>query len=236
MRNVIATVSLSDETYQITVEMLAVKAFDPATNKALNLAKGRMYAAQVLGKHLKAGDLMIRGLNVRESDATGNTFRLVAVVPRDGVSGVNRDTTNSQGHQTAGVPPLTGLAQPEKALRGREIRVTGDATTADFLNRKTDYLDTIVRLREVLSDEGNTLGKQFAEPEDFYDSIASLEERAEAAFKTLRKQIDNDKLLLSVEQEEVRTRIEEDAGRSLGITEGNGCSFRPAAGEDEERR
>jgi hypothetical protein len=207
MRNVTATVSLSDETYRITVEMLAVMAFDPATNKALNLSKGRMYAAQALGKHLKAGDLTIRGMNVRESDATDNMFRLVAIVPRDGVSTVKRDSTDSQGHRTAGVPALTALPQPEKALRGREIRVTADATTADFLNRKADYLDTIARLREVFRDEGIALGNRSAGPEDFYDSVVGLEERAQAAFKALGKQIDGDKLLVTIEQEELRLAL-----------------------------
>ena len=75
-----------DGAYRIAVEMLPVKAFDPATNKALNLSKGRMYAAQALGKHLKASSLTIRGLEIRESGTGGKSFRLVAVVPRDGVS------------------------------------------------------------------------------------------------------------------------------------------------------
>ena len=86
MRNVTATVSESDDAYRITVEMLPVRAFDPATNKALNLSKGRMYVAQAMGKHLKAGSLVIRGLAIEENGISGKFFRLVAVVPRDGVS------------------------------------------------------------------------------------------------------------------------------------------------------
>ena len=43
----------------------------------------------------------------------------------------------------------------------------------------------------------------------FYDSIGNVEERAEAAFKALAGQMDDDKLLLSVEQEELRPVIKE---------------------------
>ena len=87
--------------------------------------------------------------------------------------------------------------------RQHEIRLAADATTADFLNRKADYLDTIARLQEALSDEGDSLERQSLKPEDFYDSIGSVEERAEAAFKALAEQIDDDKLLVSVEQEDL---------------------------------
>ena len=61
VRNVTATVSESDRDYRIAVEMLPVRAFDQATNKALNLSKGRMYAVQALGKHLRAGSLTSGG-------------------------------------------------------------------------------------------------------------------------------------------------------------------------------
>ena len=101
-------------------------------------------------------------------------------------------------------------AEPERSPQlGSPARSPSDrrATTADFLNRKADYLDTIVRLQEALSEEGDSLEGRSLEPEDFYDSIGSIEERTEAAFKALARQIDEDKLLLSVEQEELRPAL-----------------------------
>ena len=65
IRSVTATILDSDETYRITVEMLPVKAFDPATNKRLNLIKSRAYAALALAKHLgtaKSTGLSFTGL------------------------------------------------------------------------------------------------------------------------------------------------------------------------------
>ena len=203
VRNVTATVSESDDTYRIAVEMLPVRAFDAVTNKELNLSKGRMYAAQALGKRLKAGSLAIRGLVIRESGTSGKFFRLVAVVPRDGVSvTAGASPTAYVRHKGADTPnrPAAIVSAPQQ----HEIRMTADATTADFLNRKADYLDTIVRLREAMSEEGESLERQSLKPEDFYDAIGSVEERAETAFKAIGGQIDEDKLLLSAEQEELR--------------------------------
>ena len=204
LRNVTATVSEPDDTYRIAVEMLPVKAFDPATNKALNLSKGRMYAAQALGKHLKAETLRFGVWRSGRAAPSGNTFRMVAVVPRDGVS-VGAGTSDSrEPHKTVGAPARPPAAA--SAPRQHEIRLAADATTADFLNRKADYLDTIVRLQEAMSEEGESLERQSLKPEDFYDSIGSIEERAEAAFKVIAGQIDDDNLLLSLEQEELRPR------------------------------
>ena len=236
MRNVTATVSESDETYRIAVEMLPVRAFDPATNKALNLSKGRMYAAQALAKHLKAGSLTIRGLEIRESGTSGNTFRLVAVVPRDGVSvgaGTVRCPRTAQDDERR---QPTRRAAAVRASSQHEIRLAADATTADFLSRKADYLDTIVRLQEALTEEGESLERQSLKPEDFYDSIGSIEERADAAFKAIAGQIDDDNLLLSLEQEELRPLLKKAHVEVLKMLKAAVARFRPATGGVEEGR
>ena len=208
VRNVTATVAESNGAYRIAIEMLPVKAFDPATNKVLNLSKGRMYAAQALAKHLKAGSLTIRGLEVRESGIKSGSFHLLAVVPHDGVS---RETSKpGKPHSTASSktrPPVEPETLPQTASSQQEIHLTADAAVTDFLNRKSDYLDTIVRLQESLSEEGNSLARESLKPDDFYDSIGSVEERTEAAFKAIARQVDDDKLLLSVEQEELHPAL-----------------------------
>ena len=202
VRNVTATVSEADGNYRIAIEMLPVKAFDPATNKALNLSKGRMYAAQALGKHLKAGNLTIRGLEIRESGTNDGSFRLVAVVPRNGVAVTVKGTPTAQV-QHKGTDTPAGPSVMDSTSRQHEIRLVADATTADFLNRKADYLDTIARLQEALSEDGDSPESQSLKPADFYDSIVSVEERAEAAVNAIAKQIDDDKLLVFLEQEEL---------------------------------
>jgi hypothetical protein len=219
VRNVTATVSESDEGYRIAVEMFPVRAFDPATNKALNLSKGRAYAAQALGKHLKTGRLTIRGLEVRQIDTGGNTFRMVAVVPRDGVLAGTADSLVAlQRHKTPDTtahPPVQPETLPQTAPRRHEIRLTADATTADFLNRKADYLDTVMRIQEAISEEGCSLESGSPKPDDFYDAIGNVEERAEAAFKALGGQVEEDKLLLSLEQEELRPALRKARAETL---------------------
>ena len=64
-----------------------------------------------------------------------------------------------------------------------------------------------MRLQEALSEEGDSLERRSLKPDDFYDSIGSVEERAEAAFKAIDRQVEEDKLLLSVEQEELRPAL-----------------------------
>jgi len=215
LRKVTATVSEPDDTYRIAVEMLPVRAFDLATNKSLNLSKGRMYAAQALGKHLKADSLTIRGLEIRENGTSGNTFRLVAVVPRDGVSVGTGTSDTREPHATTGA--AAGPPAVASTSRQHEIRLATDATTADFLNRKSDYLDTIVQLQEAMSEEGDSPERQSLKPEDFYDSIGSIEERADAAFRVIARQIDDDNLLLSLEQEELRPLLKKSHAEVLKV-------------------
>jgi hypothetical protein len=206
VRNVTATVSESDGAYRIAVEMLPVRAFDPATNRALNLSKGRMYAVQALAKHLEASSLTIRGLEIRENGTSGGSFRLVAVVPQDGV--VVRAKASPTAHVKDKTTAIVSRPPAVASTSVRdEIRLVADATAAEFLNRKADCFDTIVRLQETLSEEGESLERQSLKPDAFYDSVENLEERAETAFKALARQVDNDNLLLSAEQDELRPAL-----------------------------
>ena len=79
------------------------------------------------------------------------------------------------------------MVQTETRSHRHEIRLTADTTTADFLNRKADYLDTVARIKEAVAEERGSLDTKSFKPEDFYESIGSLEERAEAAFEASRR-------------------------------------------------
>lgn len=217
LRNVTASVTESDDVYRIAVEMLPVKAFDPATNKALNASKAGGYAVRALAKHLKMDALIVRGLEVKEAAANGKTFRLVAVVPRSGVSAPRGTSASAERRKPAETENTArrgaaAASKPDAQASGRqpEIRLAADATTADFLNRKADYMDTIARLREALTEEGDALARRSLKPDDFYDSIGGIEDRAEAACKTLARQIEDDNLLSELgEREELRPALKQ---------------------------
>ncbi len=210
VREVTATIAESGETYCIAVKMLRVEAFDPATNERLNLSKARMYAIQALARHLSTANLTIRGMEIQDVSTDGEFFHLVVRIPRKGASlGTAATLPPPKRAQTAEVAtpssaPTSSPQPPQAVAQRRDIGSLADTTSDDFLNRKVDYLDTIVRLREELCEDGNSLERKSLKPEDFYDSIGSVEERAEAAFKAISGQIDTDKLLLHLEQDELR--------------------------------
>ena len=207
VRNVTATVSEPDDTYRIAVEMLPVRAFDPATNKALNLSKGRMYAAQALAKHLKADSLTIRGLEVRESGTSGGSFRLVAVVPRDGVSAGAASTRMPRTAQEGrGIKPSASRGTRSPAARDPVWLPMPRPPTSS--TGRSDYLDTIVAaaggdVRGRGSLEGRSL-----KPDDFYDSIGRSRNGRKPRSRRSIRQVDDDKLLLSSEKKELRLALE----------------------------
>jgi hypothetical protein len=215
VRNVTATIIEAGEIYRIAVEMLPVKAFDPATNKRVNLTKAQAYAVRALAKYLGAGkssELVIHGFGVRESSASGEYFRMVAEITRKGVTVAAARTSPAQDsaveparQQSPSVQPTK--QPPQSASSQPVIRMAADATTVDFLNRKADYLETIAQLREALADDEKTMDRSPLSPDEFYEAIATLEERSNAAFKSLGASIDGDKLLLSIETDELHLAL-----------------------------
>jgi len=208
IRNVTATILKSDASYRVTVEMLPVKAFDPVTNKRLNLIKAQAYVARALAKHLSKGKsfgLIIRGLEVQENGTSGERFRMVAEIPQNGVTVAAARTFSAKDDTTEPASQPSPSVQPPQATDDKHaIRVPADATTIDFLNRKTDYLDTIAQLQQALTDDGKTTERSSLSPDGFYEAVGDLEERGNLAFRSLGEEIDGDKLLVSIEQEELR--------------------------------
>jgi hypothetical protein len=98
VRNAVVTISESAHRYRIVVEMLAVKAFDPPTNRRLNLQKARGLAMQALAKHLSLGNpsrFTVSGVEIQDSRTTNSSYRLALSVPRDGISAAGGDTPES---------------------------------------------------------------------------------------------------------------------------------------------
>ena len=216
IRNVTATILKSDDTYRVTIEMLPVKAFDSATNRRLNLTKAQIYAARALAKHLgigKSTGLVIHGFEVRESGTSGERFRMVAEIPQKGVTvaaaGTSPadDLTVEPAHQASSTNE-PAKEPPQAASNQHVIRVVADATTADFLNRKADYLDTVAQLREALTDDAKAMERSPLNPDDFYEAVGNLEERSNADFRSLGNQIEKDNFLSDLlEREELRPAL-----------------------------
>ena len=112
--------------------------------------------------------------------------------------------------------------------------MSADATTADFLNRKADYLDTIVQLREALTEDEKVRERSSLSPDDFYDAVDKIEERGNTAFHSLGKLIDSDNYS-SPSSRTTAPCVENGACRNPGIVEGGGNPFRPTTRRSTER-
>jgi hypothetical protein len=76
-------------------------------------------------------------------------------------------------------------------------------SSADFLNRKSDHLDTLAQLTETLCADVLSAEKQAVQQDAFYSAISDIEEWADSDFTALAAQIDQDKLLLDYERNEI---------------------------------
>jgi hypothetical protein len=213
VRDVTATISESKDGYRVMVEMLPVKAFDPPTNKRLNLAKARAYAIQGLAKSLNAGNPAqseVRGVQVQEIGLSGGMYRLVLLVPHLKAQTASTPK-DSPARENVATPSPTKPKKEEPTLT-----FTAEPSASDFLNRRSDYLDTIAQLQEQFCADGVAAEKKATQQDDFYSAIGDLEERAEAAFKALTAQIAEDKLLLSVERDELFPVLSQSRTKVLG--------------------
>jgi hypothetical protein len=182
--------------YTITVTMLPVKSFDPATNTPLNRDKARSLALKALARHLSDKPevhMVVSGSQVTKAGLEGDVFTLTLRIPRRGLTVV-----------------------PAEASRGKVEKTTAAETTqhisvpSALLTRKQDALDTLeclVRESECglkLCREAAAKGCQQA----FYLSIAELEDRAQANLNKLSAEVNTDTLLLRIEKEEILRSIQ----------------------------
>jgi hypothetical protein len=190
LRHVQAVVSLEDGQYTVRVRMLPVTCFDAVTNARVNRDKGEGYAFQALARHLsaeKSVQMEVSGARVAATGRDGKFFTLTLQVPRTGVKLLR------EGEAPANAP-RSGVVQ----------RVAFDAP---FFTRKRDYLHTAewlaaglnADLRAAESKAGPDEKRQAA----FALAVAELEERGDDLFQKLRSEVEEDKLLLAVEREEV---------------------------------
>ena len=90
VRNVVVIISDSADRYRIVVNMLAVKAFDPATNKRLNLQKARAIAIKALAKHaaMKNGSIHSPWNGSTGHDYSKRSYRLVLLLPKENIAAI----------------------------------------------------------------------------------------------------------------------------------------------------
>ncbi len=192
-RKVRVSVRLVGERYVVTARLLPVKAFDEATNAALNRQKAEQYALTGLGRHLakeKKAEFLVKGARVTRTGSAGKFFTLTLEVPARGV----RLVKSGEG------PPA-----------GRGVVHVKDLFESRFFTLKRDLIDTARGLASSLAAglaEAEKLARDEKSRAAALVRIAELEERGDEGFKSLRSALEKDRLLLlSDEVEEVQAEV-----------------------------
>ena len=169
--------------YRITVEMLPVKAFDPATNKRLNLSKAQDVCCpspgetperrQVSGSSsagLKSG----KAAPAANSSAWSPTYRETA-------SPVAAAQTASAKEDADGPavsrPPAAASASGSTSFECRPM----PPRPISLIGRRTTLTPSPSSGRHCPTKETRWKGQPLS-PDDFYDAVGSLEERSECGF------------------------------------------------------
>jgi hypothetical protein len=192
-----AAITATGSDYAITVTMLPVKSFHPATNAPLNRDKARSLALRALARHLSDKPevhMVVSGPQVTKAGLEGDVFTLTLRVPRRGLTIVAAEDGGGNAEKTAATATSERISVP-----------------STLLTRKQDTLDTLERLvREserclkACKEAAANHGREQA----FYLSIAELEDRAQANLDKLSAEVNTDALLLKVEKEELLRSIQ----------------------------
>jgi len=194
-RQVSADISRKDETLLVAVKMIPVRSFDVGKNRLINRAKAEAYAKLVLAKYLRGDDdavvLSLSGKEVLEAREIDKKFCLTMRLPLKGIK-IDKSTFEK-------VPPNFGVV----------VELVNDPRQLNVLTVKADYLATVEALGHALGQDIPPEPIKSGNSDAFFEAIAQCEEEGTAAFAAIRSEMQADKLLLSVEKDEIDLRIDE---------------------------
>ena len=189
-RKVVAKISEGEQNFEVAVSLIPVRCFDTGLNTRLTRDKAAAYARVALGRHItgkSAGtvDVSIRNAEVTDSRMEEHRAVLTIRFPKDGL--VAKSTTS---HERADAAPKK-VANAESSIRG------------GLFTAKNDLLATLQSLVDVLQAEMPKTPKGGADAEAFYATVAEHEELGGRRFKQFRLAVGADRLLLTIEREEI---------------------------------
>lgn len=182
-----AVLVVSESDYVMKVRMLPVRSFDAATNSRLNRDKARGLALLALARHLsgkKSVAFTVSGARIETVGSDGGFYALTLRVQRSGVSLVRE----------AKEPSQPAKQEQERAVFDEEL-----------FTRKREYLSTLENLATTLSADLQETAKSTGD--SFALAIAEIEERETKNLESLGRDIRCDKLLLSIEQQELNEAV-----------------------------
>lgn len=191
-RKVEATIRERDGAFDINVRMIGVGCFDSATNNRLNREKARLYAMHALARHLGIKHpMVVKGVTMGEARTEGKTYSLTVNVPKEGLVQAN---------------PAQVEATPNE---GKAAKIDLGKFQG-LLTAKDDYIATLHLLSASMLEELPPTPTKTNREDEFYKSVADLEESGAKSFVSLRKEVEADKRLLQMEVDEVLALIEKE--------------------------
>lgn len=195
------TVAVTDEEYLVKVRMLPVQCFDETANASLNREKARSLGLQALGRHLWGKEttcFTVSGVRVNGSGKDGNYFALTLRVPREGIVMVKE--TAAQGDT------------PQAKTTAKTVTVSSTLLTA-----KQDWQETVDHVASSIGRDIEEALKTVGEKDgqSFSLVVAEVEDRALKNINTLAQAITVDRLLLTVERDELLDLLEKQNTRAL---------------------
>lgn len=195
-----AFVEETGDAYRVSVEMLPVRCFDPATNISVSYQKAGTLAMSALLHFLEPQadkkTLQCSGVEYEKRSCNAQTCTLVCRIPREGVTIVSAKPVLRE--------PTVDLAIPT-------------LSSGSLLTRQSDYSDTIRQLFTHLQNQAILYPCSADEKEAFAESVAALEETMENAVASLQKTIEDDRELLSLERTPLLEELQ--AGRKRRLTQ-----------------
>lgn len=189
-RKVVATIAEQADSYRVSVSFLPVRSFDRAMNRQLTRDKARTYAIAALTRHLKPGgrrvSVIVRNVEIIESRDEGPRAILTLQVPRSGIT----VSTSEAGKSTT-----DALADP--------AGLPSERGHGSLLQAKDDYLESLQALEQVARESMPAVPKDRLELPAFYEAVSVAEVTAIDRFDRLCGEIGKDRLLLSIERDDL---------------------------------
>jgi hypothetical protein len=191
LRKAKAVLTVTPTEYVVKIRFLPVHCFDAATNAKINQEKARGLALQGLAKHLstkESVEFSISGVQIGNSGLDGKFYTLGLRVPRKGV--------------------LVVEERKKIPMKEGEDRLI---LKSDLFTRKRDYQNTLEQLASsILADihAAVEMGVKEETPrEEFQLIISAIQKRSGKNLENLGREVNNDLLLLSDEQEELNEKL-----------------------------
>jgi len=203
-RQVVAEISESPDEVSVSIQMLAVRAFDRPTNERISRAKAEGYATAALAKYLSPSaknpvKLSLTKPAIEAAATDGKRYRLTLRVPRKGIQIADSSATTATA--SSPMPP-----------------VVVPTTSANLFTAKSDHETTLGLLSRRLTELIPTLRKNGGDvaTEAYCSAIADLEEKGDRSFDALIAEVKKDKMLLANEVEDLVNQVELRRANLLG--------------------